>query len=423
MNLIWKEYTGFLKDNGIEIDLKEGYYWLDRQIIKAYDKQGTLHKIARIYIDDDLNVSCTQYKQKCEVQIESWEETICRNIDRLHELESNSVKLIKNSLLKYDGYIPIVLTSTGKDSELVRFLVDKTIRENNLDKTPIILFNNTSLDCADTYKMAKSIPNCKILNPKRGFYNMVKEHGTPSRHHRWCCSIFKEGSTKDYLDANDKYLFFYGMRNQESSTRADYQDERYDNGWGTRDWMGILPIREWSEEEVWLYTLWRNIKINPKYKQGYARVGCAVACPFYVKSTWALDKYWYPKAYSRWHKILEDDFTKGHKWTRLNCTLKEYHSCWNGGLKRPEPTQEVIKEFAEYKGIDSEVAENFFNHTCEVCEKKVNKKDEIAMNLKFRGRETEKVFCKKHFMEYFNMESDMWDYYIQSFKDSGCSLF
>ncbi len=423
MNPVFNEYIEFLTSNNINLDIKEGYCWLDRQIVKGYDKQGTLHKIARIYIDDDLNVSCTQYKQKCEVQIESWEETICRNIDRLHELESNSVKLIKNSLLKYDGYIPIVLTSTGKDSELVRYLVDKTIRENNLDKTPIILFNNTSLDCAATYKMAKSIPGCKILNPKRGFYNMVKKHGTPSRHYRWCCSKFKEGSTKDYLDANEKYLFFYGMRNDESSIRADYGDELYNTQWGIRDWMGILPIREWSEEEVWLYTIWRNIKINPKYKQGYARAGCHIACPFYVKSVWALDQYWYPTMYKRWHKILEKEFIENYMWTRLNCTLAEYHFCWNGGLKRQEPTKEVIEEFAEYKGIDPEVAENFFNRTCEVCGKKVSKKDELAMNLKFRGRETEKVFCKKHFMEYFNMESDMWDYYIQSFKDSGCSLF
>ena len=68
MNPIYNEYIGFLKDNGIDIDthdIKEGYYWLDNQIIKAYDIKGELHKILRLYIDDDLNISIkTIYKNK-----------------------------------------------------------------------------------------------------------------------------------------------------------------------------------------------------------------------------------------------------------------------------------------------------------------------------------------------------------------------
>lgn len=45
INPVFKEYIQFLKDNGIDYPLQEGCYWLDNQIIKAYDKQGNLHKI------------------------------------------------------------------------------------------------------------------------------------------------------------------------------------------------------------------------------------------------------------------------------------------------------------------------------------------------------------------------------------------
>lgn len=42
----------FLNKKGLnkqtDIELQEGYYWYDRSIIKAYDKEGNIHKIVRI---------------------------------------------------------------------------------------------------------------------------------------------------------------------------------------------------------------------------------------------------------------------------------------------------------------------------------------------------------------------------------------
>ena len=59
MNPIFNEYIKFLHDNNVDLDLREGYYWLDNQIIKAYDTKGNIHKIVRLKIDDSLN---TTYK-------------------------------------------------------------------------------------------------------------------------------------------------------------------------------------------------------------------------------------------------------------------------------------------------------------------------------------------------------------------------
>jgi phosphoadenosine phosphosulfate reductase len=421
---IFNEYIQFLKDNGVDLVIQEGIYWLDRQIIKAYDKQGNLQKIAKLHIDNELNIKYSEYKQKYNTnQLELWNETIERNKERLNNLEKESIELISEKLDQYQSYQPIILTSSGKDSELTRYLVNKTYNiklKQNIK--PMIIFSNTSLDCADTYKMIKSITDCIVLNPKIGFYQQIKSWGTPSRFSRWCCSLYKEGSTIDYLDKNEKYIFFYGMRNEESSTRSNYQDERFDTGWGKRKWIGILPIRKWTEEEVWLYTLRENIAFNIKYKKGYSRVGCAIACPYYTKSTWVLDKYWYLNMYNRFQNKLKNDFIDRQLWCALNCTIKEYPLCWNGGAIRPEPTEEVIQECAEYKGIEIDVAKKYFNKVCS-CGKKITKNDVIAMNMKFLGSNTEQYMCKKCLRKFLNITVDQWNQYISDFKLSGCVLF
>ena len=57
MNLIYKEYIKFLRDvTGKELaDIKEGYFWLDKQIIKGFDKYGNIHKFYRVVISNDLS--------------------------------------------------------------------------------------------------------------------------------------------------------------------------------------------------------------------------------------------------------------------------------------------------------------------------------------------------------------------------------
>lgn len=369
----------------------------------------------RLKTDEDLNINYKIYKNE-QFEIESWQDTIERNKDRLLKLEKDSLELISSSLSKYNSYTPIISTSGGKDSNLTMYLV------RNINKKIMCIFSNTSLDCADTYKYIKQLDNCKILNPEEGFYKWIHKNIIPSRFSRGCCRVFKEEKIFKHYEGQ-KILFFLGMRNDESAGRSEYEDEWANINWNKKSvYQGILPIRKWSDEDVWLYTIWKNIHINTKYKKGYSRVGCAIACPFYTKSTWVLDKYWYPKGYKRWHNILEDDFIKNFKWTILNCTIKEYHTNWNGGVVRLEPTKEVIEEFAKYKGITYDLAKKYFNQECN-CGKKVTKKDEVAMNLKLLGRKIEKFMCKKCLMEYLNIDKETWKKYIEDFKKSGCDLF
>lgn len=440
LNLVWKDYINFLKDKDVDTDkygLKEGYYWLDKQIIKCYDREGEIHKILRLHIDDNLNITVTDYKNK-EFEIESWQDTIKRNKSRLEELEKDSLKLIRKSLYLHKEYEPICTWSTGKDSQVVRYLVEKVLNRKQELK---LIFNNTSMDCAETYLMAKQTPNCVIVNPEEGFYQWQKRtQFVGNRTSRACCLNYKEKMIDKVLNKDGKYLAFMGMRNDESNTRSNYGDEWRNNNWNIKDMLGILPIRKWTEEEIWLYTLWKGIEINKKYTYGYHRVGCSICCAFYTKSTWVLDKYWYPKAYERWHKILDEDFVNHNKDLIMNCTREEYHNCWNGMTLRPEPTEQVIQEFADRNDLDIAVAEKYFNHYCVECDKafnegktkkrkKIKNKKILAMNLKLLGRNTEEFYCKKHLIEKMGYIRDKeysnedWNNDVEKFKDQGCTLF
>lgn len=413
---IFKEYITFLKTKTDGLDfLEEGIYWYDRSMIKAFSTSGDLVKIARIYVDDNLDITVKGYEVKEE--LETWQDTVKRYKDRLREIECNSLDLIQESIDKYQREV-IVLSSGGKDSAIVTHLVKRCVGN------PLVMFNNTSLDCADTYLYIKQEPNLLLTNPSEGFYQYRKRlNFVPTRFGRVCCRIFKEGNMIENLDDDKDYLFFMGMRNQESAKRSTYGDEWKNEKWGKRNWDAILPIREWSELEVWLYILQENIRINTKYKKGYSRVGCAIACPFYTKTTWVLDKYWYPKAFERWQRILVNDFRENNKDIIMNCTEQEYLTCWNGGVFRDEPTEEVIKEFAERNDLDEGVAENYFNHKCKECGKRIKSKEVLGMNMKLNGRNVENMYCKKHLKEILNIDNKEWDKMVEDFKDQDCKLF
>lgn len=342
------------------------------------------------------------------------------NESKIIEKENNALQLIKDKLAKFDEYTPLIPISTGKDSMVTMNLVRKLIPDCKA------IFNNTSLDCFDTYKMAKQIDNCEIMNPDTGFYQYVKNDKViPTRFGRFCCRIFKTGVMVKKLDYDKKYLLFMGIRNDESAKRSDYVDEwRNDAEWGNTAWQGILPIRTWSDLDVWLYTLKENLPINPKYKKGYQRVGCHVACPFYTKSTWVLDDYWYPEMRNRWLDILKEDFISEGKWCVLNCTLDEYlQTAWNGGRVRDEPTDEIIEEFMQHKNLTSkDIAKKYFNNTCYKCGKKV-KKDEVGLSMKYFSRQNENMMCFSCLSKELNMTKQQLKNDVERFKDQGCSLF
>ena len=62
MQPIFKEMIGMWADLGYELPIKEGIYWLDNNFIKAFTSDGTLHKLWKYKVFDDLHIEITKYK-------------------------------------------------------------------------------------------------------------------------------------------------------------------------------------------------------------------------------------------------------------------------------------------------------------------------------------------------------------------------
>lgn len=408
-------------DIGFNIPISEGKYWLDDTFIECFDKQGVLHKLYKYKVNQDLTINISKYKDYIECDAETWEETYQRLKWNIYTKIEESVGVILDIFKYYSDYDFWCMTSTGKDSIVTLDLTKLVIPDIK------VMFNNTSCDVPDTYRIANQHTDWVITNPQEGIYNYFKRlNFIPSRISRACCTVYKERASVEYFKSHNirKLIQIMGVRNDESHTRSEYDFLVQNTNWNNPNWYALYPIRKWSDLDVWLYIIHNNLEVNPKYKKGYQRAGCAICCPFCNKPTWVLDKYWYPTLYNRWHLFLQKDFLEKQRWQKINCTLEEYHSCWNGGLFRPEPTEEVIREMMEYKGItDRNVALQYFNKTCCKCGKSVRQNDVLAMNLKLHGRNVDRIFCKKCLMEEHGMSKEEWNKNIESFKRQGCTLF
>lgn len=422
---VFQNYRELLHNLGLDLSQYDSdKLWIDRLIIRGFSKQGHLIKIVRLKVSFYLNYEFSFYsKLPDNDELETWEETYQRLSKEIFDKEQESLEVIRGAIQKYPESELILSTSMGKDSKLTEHLLSKITKDYR------VIFGNTTCDSPDVYLEVKSRPEIEIVTPKDkngkslSLYRQAKKIGFATRHHRWCCSIFKEGSIKNYLDKDIEIIQFLGMRNDESNTRSSYEFEKIDDRHPPH-WHYFLPIRKWTELELWLYTIHNEIPINSKYDKGYARVGCSIVCPYATKSTWILDKNWYPYARDRFEKIVQDDFIRNEKWTRLNCTLEEYMMNWNGGQVRETPTEEVVLEFMKHKGLtEYELARKFFDKKCKTCGKKAYKRDEIGMSLKYLGRDTNAFYCKKCFLKKFNMTSEQWDEKVADFKQQDCKLF
>ena len=151
--------------------------------------------------DETLHLSkAKNYKNIYDVELASWDDLIELNNEHLKEIESDSLNLIRDKMKEYIGYDSLIPVSMGKDSMVVSYLVRSLYPDTKA------IFNNTSLDCSDTYKMVKNFPNCESMNPNKGFYQYVaSDHMIPTRFSRFCCRIFKVGVMVSKLDHEHPY--------------------------------------------------------------------------------------------------------------------------------------------------------------------------------------------------------------------------
>ena len=284
----------------------------------------------------------------------------------------------------------------------------------------------------------------KILNPKIGFYQwiiQVKDYFIPSIMVRNCCSTYKEGQVKKHYDNNANIIMVTGVRKYESVKRSEY-DYVMDSEFRERihgkdnlckNWTTFAPAVEWTDEEVWLYTLMENIPYNHQYDVGFNRCGCLI-CPFQADYIDLLIQENYPNQWKRWLGILQKNYEKLKIKERLKWSLEEWQQGkWKEGkskvyfITKSKMTDDKVKEVAIIQNISEGMAKKYWKNTCS-CGKHLNP-TEIAMYLKLYGRyeyieEDERTYlCKKCLCNDQDIKAKEYTEMTIKFLDQGCNLF
>ena len=178
-----------------------------------------------------------------------------KHIEMRKELQKKvdfAIKLLQS--IPQDGDIEISY-SGGKDSDVILELA-------KMAGIPYrAIYKSTTIDPPKTIAHAREM-GAEVIRPKKTFFQLVSEHGYPSRFSRFCCSILKEYKVCDRA--------IKGIRRSESRKRAErYKEPERCRVYSAKEKVKeYLPILEWTDEDVAEFIKERNIKCHPLYYRG-----------------------------------------------------------------------------------------------------------------------------------------------------------
>ena len=190
--------------------------------------------------------------------------------EELTKKMEQAVKLIQ--LAGADGEVVEVAYSGGKDSDVILELTKMAGIKYRA------IYKNTTIDPPMTLSHVKEA-GAEILKPKKTFFDLVREKGSPSRFSRFCCRYLKEYKVLDKA--------IMGVRKAESTKRAArYSEPTECRFYGSKKEHieAFYPILEWSDQDVIDFITERGLKIHPLYYREDGsidvtrRVGC-MCCP------------------------------------------------------------------------------------------------------------------------------------------------
>lgn len=368
-------------------------------------------------------------------------ETLNRESKRVNELYDNCVNRLAEYVSEHPNKIYKISHSGGKDSELTMSVWNDMLKEIKFTPDYEFIFFNTSNETSDVYKRIKQIPNIRIINPKIGWRQWIKNNNYifPNVFRRSCCSVYKEGQATKTFDNNAEIAQVLGIRKHESTKRAKYEflmDFDFDNQlFGKskfpKKWVKLAPIIDLQNIDVWLLMLIKKLPINRRYLIGFSRVGCLI-CPYSSAYEDEIIKVYYPHQYEWFRQAIIKNY-EITKVKRLGWTEDEWT---NGAWKAPtgknyhllqKQSGENIKLYANLKGLSEDMAKKYFNRTCGKCGKTMQE-NELAMFFKLFGRyenqvDNRDVLCKKCVCEQLGITKKDYEEKNMEFIEQGCNLF
>lgn len=204
------------------------------------------------------------------------------NAPHLKFLEDKAIGFLRNVRQEYPDMPLAVSWSGGKDSMVTSDIVTRAFPDEHIPH----IFADTTIELPTTYEFIKEFRRHKpsvpflIGVPVRDFFELCREIGPPSRVMRWCCTTHKAVPLTDLLIGvghGGPVLVASGIRHTESARRQGYDAVvEGDSKIGIQ--IMINPILDWTDIDIWFWTIARRLPINKAYKLGMNRVGC-YCCP------------------------------------------------------------------------------------------------------------------------------------------------
>jgi len=202
----------------------------------------------------------------------------------------------KAPILSSNTDIFVISFSGGKDSQVVLDLVTRVVPAEDV----VVIYSDTGYELPPSLSLYNEVkdfyiqkyPNLRFFTAKnhQPVLHYWDEIGTPSRIHRWCCSIMKSAPLSKLLKeivGNGKQpnaILFDGVRAEESPSRSSRS--RIGKNVKHNKIINVSPILEWNATEIYLYLLLNGLPVNEAYRKGLSRVGCVI-CPY--SSSWSED--------------------------------------------------------------------------------------------------------------------------------------
>lgn len=225
-------------------------------------------------------------------------------IERLHKFES---------IAKQEGLKVICSFSGGKDSIVILDLCKKS--GINFEAKFFQAFESPEV----LRFIKKEYSEVAFVSPHYSFYQAFRDRKLfPTKKIRWCCSLYKEGKTK-----NDAAIL--GVRRAESIGRKDrkvmsirlkkdrtgdkmkvFESHCYSERANSR--LELKPIVDWTDKDVWDYIKENNLHYPQLYNEGVKRCGC-MFCPLtnIAHNAYYIRKY--PKQFLQIVKIAKEVYT------------------------------------------------------------------------------------------------------------------